>query len=70
MEQQITSSIDREISHYMVDQKITGEQMAEILGMTANTLRAKRTGKSDWTWREILKLCDLLDTSPNELAGM
>lgn len=68
MEQAI-KSIDLAIGYFMVEQKITREQMAKLLGMSANSLRWKREGKKDWTWSEILRLSDITGKSPNELAG-
>ena len=70
MDYLVTSSIDREIGHFMVDKKITQTQMAKLHGITTNTLRAKREGRSDWSWSEILKLCNLLETTPDKLAGL
>lgn len=68
--QQVISSIDTQIGYFMVEQKITKEQMANLLGMSANTLRWKREGKNDWTWQEILLLSDITGKTPNELAGL
>ena len=68
MEQSI-KSIDLAIGYFMVEQKINRGQMAEMLGMSANSLRWKREGKYDWTWSEILRLSDITGKSPNELAG-
>lgn len=62
-------TIDTAISHFMVDQKINREQMAKLMNMAPNTLRWKREGKTDWSWSEILHICDLLGTTPNELTG-
>lgn len=62
-------AIDDAIGHFMVDQKINREQMANLMDMSPNTLRGKREGKTDWTWSEILHLCDLLGTTPDELTG-
>lgn len=67
---EITSAIDHAIAFFMFEQKLTVEKMAQLLGMTANTLRAKRSGERDWTWSEILHLSDLLGVTPNELAGI
>ena len=64
------TSIDRNIGYYIVEQKITRERMAELLGMNANTLRWKREGKSPWKWDEILQLSEITGKSPDELAGI
>lgn len=63
------SSIDRHIGYFMVEQKITCEQMANLLDMSTNTLRWKREGKSKWLWDEILRLSDITGKSPDVLAG-
>lgn len=67
--EQAVKSIDLAIGYFMVEQKITREQMAKLLGMSTNSLRWKREGKKDWTWSEILRLSDITGKSPNELAG-
>ena len=61
--------IERAIGIYMEGRDMTQTQMASELGMTTNTLRAKKRGDSDWTWGELLKLCKLLNLTPNELTG-
>lgn len=63
-------AIDRNIGYFMVEQKITREQMAALLDMSANTLRWKREGKSEWAWSEVLMLSDITGKSPDELAGL
>ena len=64
------TSIDRQIGYFMVEQKLTREQMANLLGMNTNTLRWKREGKSAWRWDEILRLSEITGKSPDELAGL
>ena len=70
LEQQVTSSIDRNIGYFMVEQKLNREQMAALMSMSANTLRWKREGKTDWAWSEILRLSEITGKSPDELAGL
>lgn len=70
MEQQAVKSISVAIAAFMEEQKITREQMANMLGMSANSLRWKREGKKDWSWSEILALSDLTGKTPDELAGI
>lgn len=67
--EQVTTSIDRAIGYYMADNKLTREQMSELIGMSTNTLRWKREGKSEWTLSEILKLSEIIGKTPNELTG-
>ena len=63
------TSIDRQIGYFMVEQKLTREQMANLMDMNTNTLRWKREGKSAWRWDEILRLSEITGKSPDELAG-
>ena len=63
------ATIDRHIGYFMVEQKITRDQMAALLEMSPNTLRWKREGKTDWTWPEILRLSDITGKSLDELTG-
>lgn len=64
-----TQSIDRAIGHYMVDEGIGVGEMAARLGMTANSLRWKRSGKHDWKWSEVLKLSELTGRSIDDLIS-
>ena len=68
MEQFITA-IDRSIALYMFDNKLTREQMAAQLDMSANTLRWKREGKNEWLLSEVMKLSELTHKSLDELTG-
>ena len=63
-------SIDLAIGYFMVEQKLNREQMASLLGMSTNTLRWKREGKTSWLWDEILLISDITGKSPDELAGI
>ena len=70
MVQRTLESIDLAIGYYMLEQKINREQMASILGMSSNSLRWKREGKTPWTWNEILNISEILGKTPDELAGL
>lgn len=65
-----TRAIDEIIAFFMFEQKLTVEKMAALLGMSANTLRAKRSGERPWVWDEILHLSELTGKTLDELAGM
>lgn len=65
-----TSTISEAVSSYESMHQITHGQMAELLGMSANTLRWKCSGAKDWKWSEILHLSELLGVTPDELAGI
>lgn len=67
--EQVASAIDRAIGYYMADNKLTREQMSELMGMSTNTLRWKREGKNEWTLSEILKLSEIVGKTPDELTG-
>lgn len=64
------SAIDHAIAVYMFENKLTVEKMAESLDMTANTLRNKRDGISDWRLSEVFKLCEFIGKTPDELFGL
>lgn len=70
LEQKTLTAIDDAIAYFIFEQKITREQMADLMGMSANTLRWKREGKNGWTWSEILRLSDITGKSPDQLAGL
>ena len=65
-----SSAIDKNIAFFMFEQKLTVEKMAALLGMSANTLRAKRSGERQWTMSEVMKLSDLMGKTLDELVGM
>lgn len=46
----------------------TIEQFSRKLGMTATTVGRKLSGKSGWTQDEIIKSCELLTISSNEIS--
>ena len=62
--------IDLALGYYMVEQKISRENLASMLDMSSESLRNKRNGKTPWTWNEILKISDILGKTPDELAGL
>ena len=64
------ASIDLAIGYFMAEQKITRGQMAELMNMSTNTLRSKRSGANDWTLSELFRLADLTGKSLDELAGL
>lgn len=68
MEERITRSIDAHISRFLAETGETVEQLAEYLGITSNTLRNKRAGRTDWQFAEIVKLSELLCKSLTDLA--
>lgn len=68
--EQVTATIDRAISYYMADNKLTREDMAKRMGMSPNTLRWKREGKNEWLLSEIVKLSRLTGKSVDELTGV
>ncbi len=69
LELKVLNAVDLAIRYYMAEKEITREQMAKEMGMSANTLRWKREGKTDWTLSEILRLSCLTGKTVDELAG-
>ena len=47
--------------------QLTQEQVAEFLDCSNNTISAIETGKQNITLEALLKLCDILNTTPNHL---
>jgi DNA-binding Xre family transcriptional regulator len=50
---------------FIVKKGYTQDTLAEALGMTANTLSSRVTGKSCFDTDEIDRICDLLDITDN-----
>ena len=48
----------------------TRTELAELLGMSRQTLSNRLDGTAMWNWDEVLKLADLLGVTPNEMAGI
>lgn len=69
MQKSFIDEIDRSIAHYMVDQGITQEQMAERMKLAANTLSWKRRGIREWKLSEIELLSDLTGLGLDDLTG-
>lgn len=65
-----TKHINDVITNFMESHGMTLTEMAATLGMTTNTLNAKRRGDSDWRWSELLAMCKLFGMTPNELMGL
>ena len=69
LNEQVTLAIDSAIGDYMKEQKLSQTQLAAKLDMSANSLRNKRTGQTDWSWSEILTLSNIMGKTPDELSG-
>ena len=70
MEERITDAINQAIDSYLSDNSLSPTYLASKLGITTASLHNKQTGRTDWKWSEILKLCNLLETTPDKLAGL
>ena len=70
MNTETTKTIADNINRYRKLRKVTQKALASELGMTANSLRSKMCGESEWKWSEILKLSEITGMTPTELAGI
>lgn len=71
MEQQaIIETIDRNITAFIEKRGSSMTWLASQLGITTASLLNKRNGRTDWKWSEILKLCEVLDVTPDALSGI
>lgn len=71
MEQQaIIETIDRNITAFLKSRGSSMTWLASQLGITTASLQNKRNGRTDWKWSEILKLCEVLDVTPDALSGI
>lgn len=70
MNTETTKTIADNIDRYRKPRKVTQKALASELGMTANSLRSKMRGESEWKWSEILKLSEITGMTPTELAGV
>lgn len=48
---------------------LSQEDMASLLSMSVSTYRSWEQGVSQLTLEKVFKICDVLGTDPNELAG-
>lgn len=67
----MTNTINEKIGAWLIaDKQHTREYLAKHLGMTRQTLSGRLSGKSEWTWREVMTLCKLTNSTPNAMANM
>lgn len=50
-------------------QRYTATYISEYLGISRPTLRSKEAGKSEWTLKEALRLCDLYKVDITTIAA-
>lgn len=43
-------------------------EVAELLGITPNTMTSRLAGETGWTWSEACKLAEMMDVPLDELA--
>lgn len=70
MEKEVRKSINAAIYEYMREQHLTKKALCVILGLSTASLRNKMNGTRDWSWSEVLKLCELMGVTPDQLAGL
>lgn len=58
--------IDASIAAYLRRNSMTQAELAAELGMVEQTLASKRKGNSEFSYTEMVKLCDLLGLSLDE----
>lgn len=63
----IDEEIGQRIREKRTEKKLTQEKVGEILGMTPQNVSAIELGKIAVNVADIIKLSDLLDTTPDEL---
>ena len=61
-------AINEKLGAYLLNH--TREELARKLGMTRPTLFNRMNGETEWTWSEIISICELTGATPNELAGI
>ena len=69
-QQEIIETIDRNITAFLKSRGSSMTWLASQLGITTASLQNKRNGRTDWKWSEILKLCEVLDVTPDALSGI
>lgn len=60
-------AINMRIAEWLLTPKNTKVLLAELLGITTQTLNSRIIGEYEWTWAEICKLADLFNCSTEEL---
>lgn len=69
-QQEIIETIDHNITAFLKSRGSSMTWLASQLGITTASLQNKRNGRTDWKWSEILKLCEVLDVTPDALSGI
>lgn len=49
-------------------QRYTATYISKYLGISRPTLRSKEAGKSEWTFKEAMRLCDLYKVNVEQVS--
>ena len=63
-------SVNEKIGAWLLVNGNTRAELADALGITRPTLSTRLDGSAPWRFSEIIKLSELLGTTPNDLAGI
>lgn len=70
MEDIVVKSIDDHITLWLRHNcDVTARDLAKEVGISPNSLRNKRRGKAPFTVEEIVRLCNITGTTPNEITN-
>ena len=61
-------TLDAAIAGYLRANGLTQDRLAAKIGMSPSSLSAKRRGTRDFSFEEVIVLCDLLGTSIDDIA--
>lgn len=55
------------IATWLFDPEHSKRKLAQLLSISEGTLRNKLSGHTEWTWKEIQSLAEILECKPNDL---
>jgi plasmid maintenance system antidote protein VapI len=63
-------SINEKVGAWLLAPENSREKLADAIGITRPTLNTRLDGSSPWKFVEVIRLAQLLGTTPNDLAGI
>ena len=62
--------INEKLGAWLLEPNHNRKQLAKKLGLTTPTLNTRIRGETRWMWEEVLAIAELLNCTPNDLAGI
>lgn len=64
----MTEVINEKLGAWLLENGNTREQLAELIGISRPALNSKISGKTKWSWEEVVRIASIVDCTLDELA--